>query len=55
MSMDSLDDDTDRTARLPVIILAAMTLIALILGIATGSISEQTFKRPPPATSITIP
>jgi hypothetical protein len=48
-------DETDRTARLPLIIISAMTIIALILGIATGSIGEHTFKRPPPATSITIP
>jgi hypothetical protein len=44
-------------ARAPVIVLAAMVILAVILGIATGSISEKTFRPPAPSPSdpITIP
>ncbi len=38
-----------------VILLFGLTVIALILGIATGSINQHFLDRPPPATSITIP
>ena len=38
-----------------VIVLFALTVIAVILGIATGSINQHFLDRPAPATSTTIP
>lgn len=38
-----------------VILLFALTVIAAILGIATGSVNEHFLEQPPAATSITVP
>jgi hypothetical protein len=44
-------------ARLPAIVLTIAVVIALVLGIATGSLNERIWNRPPPSPSdpITIP
>jgi hypothetical protein len=38
-----------------VIILLVLTVIALILGIATGSVNEHFLQKPVPSNAITIP
>jgi hypothetical protein len=51
--------DPDRkeisAAHAVVILLFGLTVIAVILGIATGSINQHFLDEAPPATSITIP
>jgi len=50
-------DDPASTARVPVIVLVVLTAIALILGVATGSINDKMFHHevPAPGDPITVP
>ena len=50
-----LDRKEISPAHAVVILLFALTVIATILGVATGSINQHFLDHPPPATSITIP
>jgi hypothetical protein len=55
-----MDDANPRRAIapcVPVIVLTVALVLALILGIATGSLNERIWNRPPPSPSdpITIP
>ena len=51
------DEREASLARVPMIVISVLLVVAVILGVATGSISQKTFQPPPPspADPITIP